>query len=87
MYKHLISKYINSSRDLFINQCIFNHFIMIIGVAPITQLPTCVIKIVTFKGGHLMWQNEFHANRNCSERKEFAPPGKGCGFEPHRQDT
>ena len=26
-----------------------------IGVAPITQLRTCVIKIVTFKGGHLMW--------------------------------
>ena len=27
----------------------------IIGVAPITQLRTRVIKIVTFKGGHLMW--------------------------------
>ena len=27
----------------------------IIGVAPITQLRTCVIKIETFKGGHLMW--------------------------------
>ena len=26
-----------------------------IDVAPITQLRTCVIKIVTFKGGHLMW--------------------------------
>ena len=26
-----------------------------IGVATITQLRTCVIKIVTFKGGHLMW--------------------------------
>ena len=25
-----------------------------IGLAPITQLRTCVIKIVTFKGGHLM---------------------------------
>ena len=25
-----------------------------IGVAPIMQLRTCVIKIVTFKGGHLM---------------------------------
>ena len=25
-----------------------------IGVAPITQLRTCRIKIVTFKGGHLM---------------------------------
>ena len=25
-----------------------------IGVAPITQLHTCIIKIVTFKGGHLM---------------------------------
>ena len=25
-----------------------------IGVASITQLRTCVIKIVTFKGGHLM---------------------------------
>ena len=28
---------------------------MRIGEAPITQLRTCVIKIVTFKGGHLMW--------------------------------
>ena len=27
---------------------------MSIGVAPITQLRMCVIKIVTFKGGHLM---------------------------------
>ena len=26
-----------------------------IGVAPITQLSMCVIKIVTFKAGHLMW--------------------------------
>ena len=26
-----------------------------IGVAPITQLRTCVIQIVAFKGGHLMW--------------------------------
>ena len=26
-----------------------------IAVAPITQLRTCVIKIVTFKGGHLKW--------------------------------
>ena len=26
-----------------------------IGIAPITQLRTCVIKIVTFKGCHLMW--------------------------------
>ena len=26
-----------------------------IGVAPITQLRTCIIKIVTLKGGHLMW--------------------------------
>ena len=25
------------------------------GVALITQLRTCVIKIVIFKGGHLMW--------------------------------
>ena len=28
---------------------------VVIGVAPITQLRTCVIKMVTFKGGHLMW--------------------------------
>ena len=28
---------------------------VVIGVAPITQLRTCVIKIVTFKGDHLMW--------------------------------
>ena len=26
-----------------------------IGVAPTTQLRTCAIKIVTFKGGRLMW--------------------------------
>ena len=26
-----------------------------IGVAPITQLRTCVVKIETSKGGHLMW--------------------------------
>ena len=26
-----------------------------IGVAPITTLRTCIIKIETFKGGHLMW--------------------------------
>ena len=26
-----------------------------IGVAPITQLRTCLIKIVTLQGGHLMW--------------------------------
>ena len=26
-----------------------------IGVAQITQSRTCVIKIVTFKGGHFMW--------------------------------
>ena len=26
-----------------------------IDVAPITQLRTCIIKIVAFKGGHLMW--------------------------------
>ena len=26
-----------------------------IGVAPISQLRRCVIKIVTIKGGHLMW--------------------------------
>ena len=26
-----------------------------IGEAPITQLRTCVINIVTFKGGHLIW--------------------------------
>ena len=32
------------------------HFAIIyIGVAPITHLRTCVMKIVTFKGGHLMW--------------------------------
>ena len=27
----------------------------LIGVAHITQLRACVIKIVTFKGSHLMW--------------------------------
>ena len=26
-----------------------------IGVAPNTQLRKCVIKLVSFKGGHLMW--------------------------------
>ena len=28
---------------------------LIIGIAPITKLRTYVIKIVTFKGGHLVW--------------------------------
>ena len=27
-----------------------------IGVAPITQFCTCLIKIVTFQGGHLLWK-------------------------------
>ena len=30
-----------------------------IGIVPITQLYTCVIKIVTFKGGQLMWLKLF----------------------------
>ena len=30
-----------------------------IGVAPIMQLRTCVIQIVTFKGGHLRWLKRF----------------------------
>ena len=34
---------------------IASHIKVSIGVAPITQLRTCVIKIATFKGGHLMW--------------------------------
>ena len=33
----------------------FATFYLNIGVAPITQLRMCVIKIVTFKEGHLMW--------------------------------
>ena len=39
-----------------------------IGVASITQLHMCVIKIVTFKfkGGHLCGKSDFHAIRNCS---------------------
>ena len=28
---------------------------MVIGVAPIAKLCMCIIKIVTFKGNHLMW--------------------------------
>ena len=28
---------------------------LVIGVAPITHLRMCVLKIVTLKGGHLMW--------------------------------
>ena len=36
-----------------------------IGVAPIAQLRTCVIKIVAFKGGHLMW---YHKELLCKER-------------------
>ena len=32
-----------------------SNFVHCIGVAPIMQLRTCVKKIVTFKGGHLMW--------------------------------
>ena len=40
--------------------CVFKHdYLPIcdksIGVAPITQLRMCVIKIVTFKRGHLIW--------------------------------
>ena len=31
----------------------------IIGIAPNTQLRTCVIKIVTFNGGHLMCKSYF----------------------------
>ena len=40
----------------------------IIGVAPITQLRTCVIKIVSFKRSHLMCQSDFPYQilRNCS---------------------
>ena len=30
-----------------------------IGIVPITQLRTCVIKVVAFKGGHLMWKRDF----------------------------
>ena len=30
-----------------------------IGVAPTTPLRTCVIKIVTFEGGYLMWYKGF----------------------------
>ena len=41
----------------------------------ITQLRACLIKIVTFKGGHLMWQKCFHAIRNCSKRKDFSHSG------------
>ena len=34
----------------------FQHvYAAIIGVAPITKVRTCVIKIATFKRGHLMW--------------------------------
>ena len=31
------------------------HLVQFIGVAPITHIRMCVIKIATFKGGHLMW--------------------------------
>ena len=31
----------------------------VIGVAPITQLRMCIIKIVTFKGGHLSGKRDF----------------------------
>ena len=44
----------------------FCMLITFIGIAPITQLGTCVIKIVTFKGGHLSGKSDFHAIRNCS---------------------
>ena len=37
-------------------KCLENDLEMdIIGVAPITQLRACVIKIEAFKGGYLMW--------------------------------
>ena len=42
-------------KQLLTIESLLDHVLIIIGVAPITQLRTYVIKIVTFKGGHLMW--------------------------------
>ena len=48
------------STSIYLTVCIFGYICQIlfrdIGVAPITQLRMCVIKIVAFKEGHLMWQ-------------------------------
>ena len=53
-------------------------------VAPITQLRTYVIKIVSFKGGHLnVLTVIFHTIRNFSIRKKFAP--RGSEFFPLRE--
>ena len=46
----LIVSLINLFSAEFIKQ-----YLTVIGVAPILQLRTCVIKIVIFKEGHLMW--------------------------------
>ena len=37
----------------------WKYFVAAIGVAPITQLRTCVIKIITLKGGHLSGKSDF----------------------------
>ena len=40
-------------RDIFSTLC------LLVMTFPIKQLSTSVIKIVTFKGGHLMWKSDF----------------------------
>ena len=47
--EHNVTKYQN------LNMGKKHYLINVICVAPITQLRTCVIKIITFKRGHLMW--------------------------------
>ena len=44
-------EYRNCPENIFTRLC----WELIIGVAPITHLRTCLIKIETFNEGHLMW--------------------------------
>ena len=44
-----------STKDRKDQESIQSSITLVIGIAPITKLRTHVIKIVTFKGGHLMW--------------------------------
>ena len=53
-FRHLLKTSIPTKLFLFLEQK-RKLDIDSIGIAPLTQLRTCVIKIVTFKGGHLMW--------------------------------
>ena len=52
-HETVTSRFISTNRE-FIKQCFLSKTkTPCIGASPITQLRTCEIKIVTFKGGHL----------------------------------